>query len=397
MDKDKLQELLDRELSDTGDTALSDFVSLLVSRCQQQNIVPLGVALAASFDLLVGMFYYQKTPERGWLLCSCGDEQYYFPFVNVCPRCAIEGEPFYHKAGKSQSANIGLASIKALILFIKEWFLVNNSHLKVCKGEEPVDLFIVDETNQTILLAEVKSAPLLTLPLIINPENPNADSGTHETLTMSTLRGANMGVLLPILKADGWKVGTWSFSKPHDKSDLYFVEMLSELAKNDDFFSNYLRTWQDAFVAYFRKDKSASIFWLTNGCGVPSPVPVDWPDRSGSGRETISDGKTSVGLDRTDDIKKGVYQLLKLRMAPISQNYTVKVGIVSNAHAARHHEDYIASLEDIMWLKSTENDVTVIGQLPAQTPVYNLFDGIITFTKTYTRDSWVNRNFDFNG
>ena len=167
MDKHKLTELLDKELNEEKDTVLGDFVSLLVRQSQQQKVVPLGLALAASFDLLVGLFYYQKVPNSGWIRCSHGDERYYYPFVNVCPRCATEQEPFYHKVTKNQSANIGADTIKALILFIKEWFLVNGSRLKVCKGEEPVDLCIFDEPNETVLLAEVKSAPLLTLPLVI--------------------------------------------------------------------------------------------------------------------------------------------------------------------------------------------------------------------------------------
>ena len=192
MDKHKLEELLNKELNENKDTVLTSFVNELINRCRQQSAIPVGVALAASFDLLVAVFYYQKVPNRNWLLCSHGPETYYFPFVNVCPRCALEREPFYHKAGKSQSANIGTATIKALILFIQEWFTLSNSNLKVLKGEEPVDLCIIDEDNKTLLLAEVKSAPLLTLPLIIIPEKADAETNIHETLTMSTLKGANM-------------------------------------------------------------------------------------------------------------------------------------------------------------------------------------------------------------
>ncbi len=397
MDKRKLDELLDKELNEEKDTVIGDFVSLLVRRCQQQKSVPLGIALAASFDLLVRLYYYKGVTNQGWILCSCGDERYYFPFVNVCPRCALEREPFHHKAGKGSSANIGNTAVKALILFIKEWFSMNGSRLKVYKGEEPVDLFVIDEANGTILLAEVKSAPLLTLPLVITPDNPNGDFDGHESLTMSTLKGATMGLLLPVFEEGIWKADTWNFSKVFDESKTFFVDMLTELVETDEFFSTYLQTWQRGIVAYLLKEKTEPIFWLTNGCGVPAPVPVNWPNRPRTGRETISDGKTSVGLDRTDDIKKGVYQLLKLRLTPINQDYTVKIGIVSNIHALRHHEDYIEPIEDVMWLKTSETDVITAKDLPGETPVYNLFDGIITFTRTYTRDSWVKRNFDFNG
>ncbi len=396
MNKQKLTELLDKELNETKDTSLGDFVSLLVNRCQNQENVPVGIALAASFDLLVGIFYYQKVPNRGWLLCTCGTEQYFFPFVNVCPHCAIEHQSFYHKAGKGQSANIGSATIKALILFIREGFNATDSRLKVLKGEEPVDLCVFDEANRTVLLAEVKSAPLLTLPLVITPDNPDDDSQTHETLTIGSLKGVTLGLLMPYRKNEKWHTSTWNFNRPFDNEDNFFVEMLTLLINQDDFFNIYLETWQSAFDAYSAKNKAEAIFWLTNGCGVPSPVPNNWPDRAGSGRETISNGKTSVGLDRTDDIKQGVYQLLKLRLGAINQNYIVKVGIVSNAHAARHHSEYIEPIENILWLQSNLENITMAGELLTETPIHNLFDGIITFTKTYTRDSWVKQHFGFD-
>ena len=40
----------------------------------------------------------------------------------------------------------------------------------------------------------------------------------------------------------------------------------------------------------------------------PRPRPSHWRKRrNGQGVETVSDGKTSVGMDRTDDIKKSIY------------------------------------------------------------------------------------------
>jgi len=205
MNKHKLQELLDKELNESKDTILGSFVSQLIQRCREQEAVPTGIALAASFDLLVGVFYYQKVPNRGWLLCSHGPEQYYFPFVNVCPRCAIETQPFYHKAGKGQSGIIGTATVKALILFIQEWFSQTTNTLRVVKGEEPVDLCIFDEENNTLLLAEVKSSPLLILPLVIVPERTDAEEATHESLTMSTFAGAAMGLMMPTPDGTDWK------------------------------------------------------------------------------------------------------------------------------------------------------------------------------------------------
>lgn len=392
-----MQELLEKELNESKDTLLGDFVRTLIQSCRNQQVIAVGDALAAAFDLLVGVFYYQKVPSKGWISCSFSEEQIYFPYVNACPRCTIEGRFVHHKALKSQSANIGAATIKALVLFTREWFELTGSQLTVLKGEEPVDLLIYDKLNQIILLAEVKSAPLLTLPLVLNPDRPSEELNTHEATTVSRLLGAELGVLLPVYGSSGWQTEAHFFSEKFDGSDLYFIRMITEKVREGQFWKTYLISWQEAFRAYATKNKEQTIFWLTNGCGVPSPVPPTWPDRVGTGRETISDGKTSVGLDRTDDIKKGVYQLLKLRMAAINQDYTVKVAILSNTHAARHHEEYIGPIENVMWLILDTEAINVVGDLPLTTPVYNLFDGIITFTKTYTRDGWIKEHLNFNG
>lgn len=395
MNHHKLQELLDKELNDSKNTELGKLVKLLIKKSIEQETLPVGQSLAATFDLLVGLFYYQKVPSKGWLLCSNGEPLHFFPFVNACPRCAIEGKFEYHKAGKSQSGNIGAATIKALILFIQEWFNAKNNGLTAFKGEEPVDLCVYDKNMNTVFLAEVKSAPLLTLPLVIKPHKNAYDVELHENQTIGGMIGSTMGLLLPTYFKGNWRTKVFYFSSKFDDSDAYFIEALTDLINDNEFFSAYLGTWDSAFQSYSQKEKNEGIFWLTNGCGAPYPSPDSWPLRSGTSKETISDSKTSVGLDRTDDIKKGVYQLLKLRLTPINDELNVKVGIISNTHAARHHEEYIEPIKDVMWLKTDLEDVKIAGNLPNSTPVHNLFDGIITFTKSFTKDSWLQQNFDF--
>lgn len=210
-----------------------------------------------------------------------------------------------------------------------------------------------------------------------------------------------MGILLPVPGADGWEAEMVYFARPFDGTASYFIEMLTLLVADEMFFTKFVTTWVRAFNAYGTKDKFDNIFWLTGGCGAPTPTPNGWPT-TGTGSkkkvESISDGKTSVGMDRTDDIKKGVYQLLKLRMIDaVAEGMNVKVGILSNAHAARHHDDYVLPIQDVMWLKTEQTDVKTTDNLPVGTPLFNLYDGIITFTKSFTRDGWLQKIFDFNG
>ncbi len=318
--------------------------------------------------------------------------------MNVCPRCALEGKFIYHKAGKGASANIGASAIEALILFVREWFRqTGSSDLAVMQGEEPVDLVVYDRENNTAFLAEVKSAPLFTLPLAVKLEPDEDAVDEHTEVTLASFRGAKMGLMVPTIVGDAedkeWEAVMYYFSRPYDKSDDYFIHALTELVADEElgFLDTYLQTWVRAFTAYTDKTKDDNIYWLTGGCGKPGT-------RLWSHATSISDGKTSVGMDRTDDIKKGVYQLLKLRMTDVvNEGIDVKVGILSNAHAARHYDDYISPIQNVMWLISDLEDVETTDDLPAGTPVHNLYDGIITFTKSYTRDGWLQQIFDFNG
>ena len=147
--------------------------------------------------------------------------------------------------------------------------------------------------------------------------------------------------------------------------------------------------------SYRQKDQD-SVYWLTNGCGQPSPRPADWPKGKGAGYESISDAKTSVGMDRTDDIKKAIYQVLKIGSeTKPSDGFDLKVGIISNVHAVRHFEDYFASLKDIVWTRDESGTATVVDQLPSDAALFRLFDGLIALTETLTHDQWIKETFDF--
>ena len=109
----------------------------------------------------------------------------------------------------------------------------------------------------------------------------------------------------------------------------------------------------------------------------------------------MSDSKTSVGMDRTDDIKKGIYQVLKLGSVskPHDSKWDCKVGLISNIHAARHFDAYLESLRDIVWTLDTTGKAKRISDLPAEQELFNLFDGIIALTVTLSRDEWIDSLF----
>ena len=166
--------------------------------------------------------------------------------------------------------------------------------------------------------------------------------------------------------------------------------------KETGFFDIYYKYWEKAFVAYSNKDKNISLFWLTNGCGQPDERrPMDWPNRRGKGFESVSDGKTSVGMDRTDDIKKAIYQVLKLGSKYKPNDSNIKTAVISNIHAVRHYDEYLFTVRDVIWTLNSSHSIIKAGQLDPETPIYNLFDGILSFTKSDIRDSWMKDLFDF--
>lgn len=105
-------------------------------------------------------------------------------------------------------------------------------------------------------------------------------------------------------------------------------------------------------------------------------------------------------MDRTDDIKKGIYQVLKIgsESKPKSR-YIIKTALISNIHAIRHYDEYLADMQDIVWTKSPStfkvSSDTTVGDLPLDLPIYNLFDGIISFTQVYSKDLWIDEQFAF--
>ncbi len=155
----------------------------------------------------------------------------------------------------------------------------------------------------------------------------------------------------------------------------------------------YFQFWARAYAAYGneRKDPIDAVFWLTGACGAPKPKPVHWPEG-----KTVSDAKTTVGMDRTDDIKKATYQVLKIATAAKPRtSYFVKTALISNIHAVRHYEAYLQDFQDVVWAQDETRLAKTASELPPDKSLYNLFDGILSFTRSHSRDEWISDAFKF--
>jgi hypothetical protein len=160
--------------------------------------------------------------------------------------------------------------------------------------------------------------------------------------------------------------------------------------------STYLTTWNKALESYSGGSTDSAVRWLSNSCGEPRPRPADWPrrQRGSTGFEVISDRKNSVGMDRTDDIKKAVAQLLDVNVTfwrGDSERLRLTTGIVSNLHSVRHHSDYVAPLLDVVWGFSADNTKLTSSISGAQSK--RLIDGIVTLDRVFSSDPWITSTF----
>ncbi|MDP2901801.1 MAG: hypothetical protein Q8N96_01635 [Methylovulum sp.] len=153
--------------------------------------------------------------------------------------------------------------------------------------------------------------------------------------------------------------------------------------KNTDDVEKHYQTWLLAKEAYITKNKHTKIYSLTNACGGPPKEAKSdhgWPKE-----QVISDSKTSAGMDRTDDIKKGIYQTLKIGITHRDEkNY--KTAIISNLPAYRHSTDYVVPFIPMLW--GLEKDLKEFNnkQVIFKEDLRYAFDYIITLENPLLRE-----------
>lgn len=362
--------------------------------CNSDSAIDLGIRLAATFDLMVSAAYYNFISNRGWTYCNSFPQKMFYTYTNVCPRCIGHSKFMFAKANKPESGKIGQITAEILCLFYQHIFSRNGHRIDVYKGSEPIDVIINDTERDMFLLAEVKAAPLLTLPIAAEcdrmTENTDGEIvfSEHQPTDNPSLKLTRMSIYIP--KYENAEERFFPLDIDWNNPHKYYEAICSLIKGGSDFFNSYLNFWHRSFEAYKNKERDLSAYWLTNACGTPSPIPERWPKRRNSGGyESVSDSKTSAGMDRTDDIKKGIYQVVKLGAEYKTRFPNVRTAIISNLPAVRHFDEYLLTIKDIVWAISKEPHAATLGDLPPHTPIYNLFDGIITLTESHVRDIWV--------
>ena len=377
-----------------------DIISQIIGvACSKMFTQALGIRLAALFDLFVSAQYYNGLANKGWTYCPQEPQMLLYSYTNICPRCLGRHEYVFTKSNKPESGQIGLATAEILCEMLVSYFRLKGRCIEIYKASEPIDVIVYEPSTELMIISEVKAAPLFTIPLSLPCEkiteeiNGELVVAEHSMSDNPFLRQSQPLLFFPATNRNSEK--QFKLCIDWDKPYPFFFAIKELCMADDEFLSFFFDFWEEAFDTYKDKVKSNPIFWLTNACGVPTPRPYNWPQRRTGGFETVSDSKTSVGMDRTDDIKKGIYQVLKLGAEYKPRYRNIKTALISNIHAVRHNDEYLKCIKDIIWTIDKSREVRSWSEVNDDIPLYNLFDGIISFTESDMRDDEVTRLFSF--
>jgi hypothetical protein len=352
-------------------------IDILLSWLKEQDSSRRGFC----FDLIMSATYLDATSglEKNIEACSNTPADYnaHLGFINLCSPCySICGKWSYQKAAKPQSGVLGKLSSEVILRFIEKLYPELIEVIAV-GGTEVADA-VLKHSSGMIILAEVKSAPLLTYPFVFKVKD-SCLNGEHEklTITSSQLRDCHSALYLHNHQyIDLGKIGDhlWPF-KP-------LVNFLVN-PSNTSFINTSTALWLEAKNAYSQKDRSNKTYYLANASGNPPKVASEknsWPKSA-----SISDSKTSAGMDRTDDIKKGIYQSLKIG-TQLKSNPELKTALISNLPAYRHGKEYVVPFINMYW--GLEEDIKNIEGTQAimLENLRRVFDFIITLEEPILRD-----------
>lgn len=332
------------------------------------------------FDLLMSLAYIDTIPNIQGNIKKydklVGEYNSHLGFTNLCsPRLMEFNEWSYHKAAKPQSGAIGKLTseivLKCIDVYFDDLILV-----KSIGGTGLADAVLIHRDGR-IILSEIKAAPLTTFSFLFNlsaDQFPEKMSRSQ----VDSLKSALYFHSENIIELGNVGGELWPFKAVSD----FFAS-----PNNQEIANKHVESWVKIRSAYIEKNKESLLYFVSNASGHPPRIARDlfgWP-----AKESISDSKTSAGLDRTDDIKKGVYQSFKLgvEVARAFPNRVVKTAIISNLPAYRHGEEYIEPFYDVVWgfeqsfTKDGDDRLSIL-----KSDVKRPFDYIIALDHAYTRD-----------
>jgi hypothetical protein len=159
----------------------------------------------------------------------------------------------------------------------------------------------------------------------------------------------------------------------------------TEYVGSVDGFLDYLSAWAELYEAYTvpktqREGRVRRVAFLTNGWG-----------------DEIDSNKTNPGLGRTDDLKKGTYQMLKygVYLKDLCKRRVIYSALVANLDPVNLWAQYLERLLDVRWTKEQYVEMKeTYFQVPHER-FYYLFEAIIAFNNPVVNEQALKEVFDF--
>jgi hypothetical protein len=238
-----------------------------------------------------------------------------------------------------------------------------------------------------LVLFEIKASPLVTYPVRANlfkplteagPDGP-VEIGQHKLVDVDfearklSLYLANKNIDVPL-------------GRPNNRAWPY--PELTKFIGSPDGLLNYLESWSEIFLGYSvpktaRAGRDVILGYLANGWG-----------------DEIDSNKTKAGLGRTDDIKKGTYQLLKFGAYYRDGCPDIKIrgALAANLDPLFMYADYLEKLIDARWAPASKFRRVSANpdyQEILERDLFYIYDAVLAFNRPVVNDRDLRGCFDF--
>lgn len=359
----------------------------------------LNMVAAGLFDLICNAEYlHGRLTNRSWIYCNRNRESAspsiyaYYSFLKQCPVCCQDRglEPRIHGAQhKPTSHHIGEITTVATALFLR--LLAKSAH-------DPLEVGIISKQSHNVdavawrsdllVLFEIKASPLITYPARVRLGTAFTEQGDERpseirqhNLIDVDFRHHDISLFLANTARD-IPLG------PPDGAQWPYPSLVRFLSTTDGLLS-YIESWGEVFLAYRipktqRVGKSVATAYLANGWG-----------------DEIDSNKTKGGLGRTDDIKKGTYQLLKFAAyyRQGSPSLPIRSALTSNLDPLFLYDEYLEKLVDGRWAPADRFRASAGAPDFMEIPdddLFYIYDAILAFNRPMINDSYLRACFDFS-
>ncbi|GIV08223.1 MAG: hypothetical protein KatS3mg019_0314 [Fimbriimonadales bacterium] len=355
-----------------------DCLRVLVQRQAITSPEDLGVALGAVFDLCMSLLYAERCTHTQWLYCPQEPIASFYPYMQSCPRCGrITDLPTVaHKPASDSIGRYASLCLAAILAEICQRTRIGWHVRLLVSGRGEIDILLL--CDELVVLCELKASPLTAFPICVFYEEPltiEVDGEPQEVIT-------HKATDVPTWKTQPlclYLFGSGKTLPLHAKVRDGKVSLIpSLLSREQDQLVEDIKAinevWSQMFMGYeSRWSKAGHLRWFTFGCG-----------------GGVDDSKNAPGLDRTDDIKKGLYQSLKL-----AEDYRtrcarrcVRVALLSNMHPVVHYTKYLQGFEDALWTheaKLAEDKSDPEWRRVRASDLSPFYDMLWTLTKSWFR------------